>query len=76
MGHVGCYYLVGGVDFTGSHIYSIHAHGSGIEKPFDAEGSGSLCALGELETRFKPNMTVGCTQNSFKIAFNTGGRMY
>jgi len=57
MGYVGCYYLIGGVDSTGSHIFSTHAHGTGLEKAFESEGSGSLSALAELETGFKPKMT-------------------
>uniref|UniRef100_A0A183CAM2 J domain-containing protein n=1 Tax=Globodera pallida TaxID=36090 RepID=A0A183CAM2_GLOPA len=57
MGYVRCYYLVGGVDVTGSHIYSVSASGAGIRKAFDADGSGCYCAIAEMETMFKPNMT-------------------
>uniref|UniRef100_A0A914HC12 proteasome endopeptidase complex n=1 Tax=Globodera rostochiensis TaxID=31243 RepID=A0A914HC12_GLORO len=57
MGYVRCYYLVGGVDVTGSHIYSVSASGAGIRKAFDADGSGCYCAIAEMEAMFKPNMT-------------------
>lgn len=52
------YFLVCGVDATGAHLYEISATGSGFLKPFSADGSGSLCAMAELENGFKPDMTV------------------
>jgi len=56
MGYVGAYLILGGVDFYGPHLYSVHAHGSTSVDPYLADGSGSLAALGVLERDFKMNM--------------------
>jgi 20S proteasome alpha/beta subunit len=55
---VKAYLLVVGVDPTGAHLYEVSASGAGYFKPFSADGSGSLCAMAELENGFKPDMTV------------------
>ncbi|XP_043939115.1 proteasome subunit beta type-7-like isoform X1 [Protopterus annectens] len=57
-GHIGASLLVGGVDFTGPHIYSIHPHGSTDKVPFTAMGSGGSAAIAVLEDRFKANMEM------------------
>lgn len=57
-GHVGCHLLLGGVDFTGPHLYKVHPHGSTDWVPFDSMGSGSLNALAVLEARYKDNMSI------------------
>jgi len=56
-GYVGAYLIIGGVDFYGPHLYEVHAHGSTSKLPYTADGSGSLAAMGILETRYKPDMT-------------------
>jgi len=56
-GHVGAYLIIGGVDHYGPHLYEVHAHGSSSTLPYSADGSGSLAAMGILETRYKPEMT-------------------
>ncbi|KAL7073268.1 hypothetical protein ACQ4LE_007173 [Meloidogyne hapla] len=56
-GHVKAYLLVCGVDATGAHLFEVSATGGGYLKPFSADGSGSLCAMAELESGFKPDMT-------------------
>ena len=51
--------LVGGVDATGSAIYSVDAVGGLIEeKKAVATGSGSPFAYGVLEDRYKENMGI------------------
>lgn len=50
--------LVGGVDKTGPHIYSLDPYGSLTEEKFVSTGSGSPVAYGVLEDRYKENMTV------------------
>lgn len=37
-GHVGASLIVGGVDFTGPQLYSVHPHGSYSRLPFAALG--------------------------------------
>lgn len=52
-------FLLGGVDAQGNHVYNIGIDGSvTYKKDFDSEGSGSIFALGVLETLYKKNMTI------------------
>ena len=50
--------LVGGVDETGPHVYSIDPFGSLTEEKCVATGSGSPIAYGVLEDRYKEGVTV------------------
>lgn len=55
-GHVGASLIVGGVDVTGSHLYSVYPHGSYDKLPYVTAGSGAAAAVAVFEDRFKPNM--------------------
>uniref|UniRef100_A0A3Q3IGU4 Proteasome subunit beta n=1 Tax=Monopterus albus TaxID=43700 RepID=A0A3Q3IGU4_MONAL len=55
-GHVGSSLIVGGVDVTGAHLYSVYPHGSYDKLPFLTMGSGAAAAVSVFEDRFKPNM--------------------
>lgn len=48
-GHVSAALVLGGVDITGPHIYSIHPHGSTDRLPYTTMGSGSLAAMAVFE---------------------------
>jgi len=50
--------LVGGVDETGPHVFSLDPFGSLTEEKCVATGSGSPVAYGVLEDKFKEDMTV------------------
>jgi proteasome beta subunit len=50
--------LIGGVDDTGAHVYSIDPFGSLTEEKCVATGSGSPIAYGILEDRYKEAMPV------------------
>ena len=50
--------LVGGVDDTGSHVFSIDPLGSLTEEECVATGSGSPIAYGVLEDRYKEGSTI------------------
>jgi len=50
--------LIGGVDDTGSHIFSLDPLGSLSEEKCVATGSGSPIAYGVLEDRYKEEMSV------------------
>jgi len=50
--------LVGGVDDSGPHIYSLDPLGSLTEEKMTATGSGSPLAIGVLEDKFQEGMTV------------------
>lgn len=50
--------LVGGVDETGPHVFSLDPFGSLTEEKCVATGSGSPVAYGVLEDQFREGMTV------------------
>ncbi|GAB7095760.1 archaeal proteasome endopeptidase complex subunit beta [Halolamina litorea] len=58
----GAFYIVspilGGVDDTGPHVYSIDALGGTTEEQYAVSGSGSQFALGVLEQEFEDDMGV------------------
>lgn len=56
-GHVGAALVLGGVDATGPHLFTIHPHGSTDKLPYVTMGSGSLAAMAVFEAQWKPNMT-------------------
>ncbi|KAG5460205.1 MAG: nucleophile aminohydrolase [Olpidium bornovanus] len=57
-GHIGAALVLGGYDFNGPQLFTIHPHGSTDKLPFVTMGSGSLAAMAIFESRYKPNMTV------------------
>lgn len=57
-GYLGAYLIIVGVDVTGSHIATVHPHGSTAFLPFVASGSGGYTSLSVIEDRYKENMTV------------------
>jgi len=50
--------LVGGVDSTGPHVFSLDPFGSLTEENCVATGSGSPIAYGVLEDRYKEDMAI------------------
>ncbi len=50
--------LIGGVDDTGPHVFSLDPFGSLTEEKCVATGSGSPIAYGVLEDKFKEEMSV------------------
>ena len=56
-GHIGAYLVVAGCDPTGSHLFTVHAHGSTDKLPYVTMGSGSLAAMSVFETQWKGDMT-------------------
>ncbi|KAI1339635.1 proteasome subunit beta type 7 precursor [Xylariaceae sp. FL0016] len=56
-GHIGAYLVVAGVDPTGTHLFTVHAHGSTDKLPYVTMGSGSLAAMSVFESQWKPNCT-------------------
>ena len=50
--------LIGGLDESGSHLYSLDPFGSLTEEKVSSTGSGSPLAIGILEDKFKEDMTV------------------
>ncbi len=56
-GYIGAYLVVAGVDPTGTHLFTVHAHGSTDKLPYVTMGSGSLAAMSVFETQWKPELT-------------------
>lgn len=56
-GHISAYLVLGGVDLTGPHLYTVYAHGSTDKLPFVTMGSGSLAAMAVMESGYKDDMT-------------------
>lgn len=56
-GHIGAYLVIAGVDPTGSHLFTVHAHGSTDKLPYVTMGSGSLAAMSVFETQWKPELS-------------------
>lgn len=56
-GHIGAYLVVAGVDPTGAHLFTVHAHGSTDKLPYVTMGSGSLAAMSVFETQWKQKMS-------------------
>ncbi|KAI3358848.1 hypothetical protein L3Q82_015239 [Scortum barcoo] len=55
-GQIGANLILGGVDCTGNHLYTVGPYGSVNQVPYLAMGSGDLAALGILEDGFKPDL--------------------
>jgi len=55
-GYIGAALVLGGVDETGSHLYTVYPHGSTDKLPFATMGSGSLAAMSVFESGYKDNM--------------------
>ncbi|KAF6757739.1 nucleophile aminohydrolase [Ephemerocybe angulata] len=60
-GHVGAALVLGGVDSTGPHLFTIHPHGSTDKLPYVTMGSGSLAAMAVFESGWQPKMEVRFT---------------
>lgn len=56
-GHIGAALVLGGIDETGSHLFTIHPHGSTDKLPYVTMGSGSLAAMAVFESSWKPNLS-------------------
>ena len=55
-GQVGAALILGGVDCTGHHLYTIYPHGSTDRLPYVTMGSGSLNAMAVFESSYRSNM--------------------
>ncbi|KAM6902496.1 proteasome subunit beta type-10 [Xenentodon cancila] len=71
-GHMGSSVIVGGVDVTGAHLYSVYPHGSYDRLPFLTMGSGAAAAVSVFEDRFKPNMELDEAKQLVRDAIAAG----
>ena len=56
-GHIGTYLIIGGYDVKGPQLIEVSADGNSYSFPYLTLGSGSLQAMGIMETRYKDNMS-------------------
>ncbi|TFK43100.1 proteasome subunit [Crucibulum laeve] len=71
-GQVGAALVLGGVDSTGPHLFTIHPHGSTDKLPYVTMGSGSLAAMAVFESGWKANMEREDALNLVKAAISAG----
>ncbi|KAL7561651.1 hypothetical protein ACA910_018541 [Epithemia clementina (nom. ined.)] len=56
-GHIGAWYVLGGCNVSGCHLFEIHSHGLTGKMPFTSSGSGALSAMAVLESSWRDGMT-------------------
>lgn len=56
-GHVSAALVLGGVDVTGAHLYTVWPHGSTDKLPYVTMGSGSLAAMSIFEAGYRDHMS-------------------
>jgi len=55
-GHVGAALVLGGVDETGKHLFTVAPHGSTDKLPYVTMGSGSLAAMAVFESQWQKDL--------------------
>lgn len=71
-GNVSAALVLGGVDITGPHLYTIYPHGSTDKLPFVTMGSGSLAAMSVFESGYKDGMTEAEAKKLVRDAIASG----
>ncbi|XP_029023716.1 proteasome 20S subunit beta 13a [Betta splendens] len=71
-GQIGANLILGGVDCTGNHLFTVGPYGSVIKVPFLSMGSGDLAALGILEDGFRPNMELNEAKELVRASIQAG----
>ncbi|KAK5854725.1 hypothetical protein PBY51_004897 [Eleginops maclovinus] len=71
-GQIGASLILGGVDCTGNHLYTVGPYGSVNKVPYVAMGSGDLAALGILEDSYKQDMELDAAKELVRVAIHAG----
>lgn len=71
-GYISAALVLGGVDPTGPHLYTVHPHGSTDSLPYVTMGSGSLAAMAVFESHYKPDMQVSAAMQLVTDAISAG----
>jgi len=71
-GHISAALVLGGVDITGSHLYTIYPHGSTDSLPFVTMGSGSLAAMSIFESDFRDGLDQSTAMQIVEKAVSAG----
>jgi len=57
-GQIGAALVLGGVDSTGPHLFTVAPHGSTDKLPYVTMGSGSLAAMAVFESQWQKDLDV------------------
>ncbi|KPP58162.1 Proteasome subunit beta type 7 precursor-like, partial [Scleropages formosus] len=71
-GQIGANLILGGVDCTGNHLYTVGPYGDMDKVQYLAMGSGDLAAMGILEDGFKPSMELESAKKLVRDAIHSG----
>ena len=71
-GHISAALVLGGVDHEGSHLYTVHPHGSVDRLAYATMGSGSLAAMSVLEAGYKDDMDEAAAIELVSQAIQSG----
>lgn len=71
-GHVSAALVLGGVDITGPHLYTIYPHGSTDKLPYVTMGSGSLAAMAVFESGYQEDMNEAAAIKLVRDAISAG----
>ncbi|XP_024115479.1 proteasome 20S subunit beta 13a [Oryzias melastigma] len=71
-GQIGANLILGGVDCTGNHLYTVGPYGSVTKVPYLAMGSGDLAALGILEDGFKHDLELEKAKELVRDSIHAG----
>jgi len=71
-GHVSAALILGGVDITGPHLYTIYPHGSVDKLSYGTMGSGSYGAMGVFEAGYRPDMEIEEGKELVRQAISSG----
>nr|NP_001171882.1 proteasome subunit, beta type 10 [Oryzias latipes]BAD93263.1 PSMB10 [Oryzias latipes]BAJ07284.1 proteasome subunit, beta type 10 [Oryzias latipes] len=71
-GQIGANLILGGVDCTGNHLYTVGPYGSVNKVPYLAMGSGDLAALGILEDGFQHDLELEKAKKLVRDAVHSG----
>uniref|UniRef100_A0A3Q1G9L4 Proteasome 20S subunit beta 13a n=1 Tax=Acanthochromis polyacanthus TaxID=80966 RepID=A0A3Q1G9L4_9TELE len=71
-GQIGANLILGGVDCTGNHLYTVGPYGSVNKVPYLSMGSGDLAALAILEDGFKPNLELETAKELVRASIHAG----
>ncbi|XP_076005930.1 proteasome 20S subunit beta 13a [Genypterus blacodes] len=71
-GQIGANLILGGVDCTGNHLYTVGPYGSVNKMPYLAMGSGDLAAIGILEDAYKPDLELEEAKDLLRVAIHAG----
>jgi 20S proteasome subunit beta 2 len=71
-GHISAALVLGGIDATGSHLYTVWPHGSANRLPYATMGSGSLAAMSVFESLYTDDMDEKAAINLVDEAIQAG----